>query len=77
MSLEDKERKQNYLKTEILEDGTINPDDFVEFMEADREDGANIENWTFSELIDKVQLFKEQRQNLDGKLNSRSRCSSS
>jgi hypothetical protein len=66
MSSDDTQRKQNYLKTEILEDATINPDDFVEFMEADRENGADIDNWTFSELIDKVQVFKEQRQNLDG-----------
>ena len=45
--MSEEERKQQFLRSEIIDQG-YNPDDFTTYMGSLRgEEGLNIENWTF------------------------------
>ena len=50
-------RKQNYLKDNIIEAG-FDGDDFAVFIESERENGMDIENWTLEELETINELFR-------------------
>ena len=53
----DIEKKQNYLRTEILDKG-FDPDQFLNFLIEKRgEDGSDLEKWAFSDLSTVVQEF--------------------
>ena len=55
---DDLEAKQQYLRSEIIDQG-YNPEDFSTYMGNIRgEEGLNIENWTFSDLQLVVSQFK-------------------
>ena len=55
---DDLETKQQYLRSEIIDQG-YNPDDFSNYMGNIRgEEGLNIENWSFSDLQQVVNQFK-------------------
>ena len=57
------EDKQNFLRTEILDQG-YDGDKFFEFMTQQKgEDNINIENWSLEELQDVVYKFKQFMQN--------------
>ena len=57
--MSEEERKQQYLRSEIIDQG-YNPDDFTTYMGSLRgEEGLNIENWTFEDLQQVVTQFKE------------------
>ena len=57
---DDLEAKQQYLRSEIIEQG-YNPEDFSAYMGNIRgEEGLNIENWTFSDLQQVVSQFKSE-----------------
>ena len=57
------EDKQNFLRTEILDQG-YDGDQFFEFMTQQKgEDNVNIENWSLGELQDVVYKFKQLMQN--------------
>ena len=57
------EDKQNFLRTEILDQG-YDGDKFFEFMTQQKgEDNINIENWSLEELQDVVYKFKQLMQN--------------
>ena len=57
---DDLEAKQQYLRSEIINQG-YNPEDFSTYMGNIRgEEGLNIENWTFSELQEVVSQFKSE-----------------
>ena len=57
---DDLETKQQYLRSEIIDQG-YNPEDFSTYMGNIRgEEGLNIENWTFSELQEIVSQFKSE-----------------
>ena len=57
--MSEEERKQQYLRSEIIDQG-YNPDDFTTYMGSIRgEEGLNIENWTFEDLQQVVAQFKE------------------
>jgi hypothetical protein len=64
---EDRQRKQNYLKTHILNDPNYDPDEFVNYMEAAKPglDGKEIDNWEYDELVDRVQQFKAEKDNFE------------
>lgn len=66
---EDRQRKQNYLKTHILNDPNYDPDEFVNYMEEAKPevDGKEIDNWDYDELVDKVQQFKAEKDNFESK----------
>jgi hypothetical protein len=57
---DDKEIKQTYLRTEIMEKG-FNTDEFVDFLLEKKggEDGANVENWAMDDLKAAVEEFKK------------------
>lgn len=50
-------RKQQYLKDHIISSG-FDGDEFANFIESERENGMDIENWTLEELETIVELFK-------------------
>lgn len=52
------ELKQRFLREKIMDEG-YSADEFVEFLEKRRDDGSNIEVWTFKELMWEVEEFKE------------------
>jgi hypothetical protein len=56
MSEEDTRRKQNYLRTEILEKG-YDPNKFVEYLSSKRENGEEIENWSVLSLEEAVKDY--------------------
>lgn len=53
-------KKQNYLKNHIITMG-YNPEDFAIFIENEKEDGINIENWTLEELETIVELYRKSK----------------
>lgn len=55
---DDREVKQKYLREQILEE-EWNPEEFSEYLLDRREDGTNIDNWDFDELIAEVENFKK------------------
>jgi hypothetical protein len=61
-------KKQNYLKNHILNNPNYDPDEFVLYMESSKKDcdGKEIDNWDFDELVEKVQEFKAQKEQLEG-----------
>ena len=57
--MSEEERKQQYLRSEIIDQG-YNPEDFTTYMGSIRGDeGLSIENWTFEDLQKVVAQFKE------------------
>lgn len=58
--------KQKFLKEQILEDPNLDADEFVEFMRLAKpnEEGGDINNWSFDELVNQVQDFKSMKQQL-------------
>jgi len=52
------EKKQSFLKENILEAG-YDPQSFADFMENERDDGCNIDNWTLDELYSIISKFKK------------------
>ena len=57
---DDLEAKQQYLRSEIIDQG-YNPEDFSAYMGNIRgEEGLNIENWSFSDLQQVVNQFKSE-----------------
>jgi len=54
MSVED---KQKYLRESIINDG-MDTESFIEFMDADKERGADLAKYTFEEVKKKVKEFK-------------------
>lgn len=57
--MSEEERKQQFLRSEIIDQG-FNPDDFTTFMGSLRgEEGLDIANWTFEDLQKVVGQFKE------------------
>lgn len=57
---QEKKKKQLYLKDNIMSVG-YDPDDFATFLENEKEDGTNIENWTYEELETLVHVFRKSR----------------
>ena len=57
---DDLETKQQYLRSEIIDQG-YDPNDFSAFMSSIKgEDGLNVDNWSFSDLKTVVNQFKSQ-----------------
>lgn len=50
MESSDRKEKQDYLKKEIIAKG-YDREEFAEFMMEQKEDGLNVDNWEFRELI--------------------------
>lgn len=65
---DDRMKKQNYLKTHILNNPKYDADEFVLYMENAKPDieGGEIDNWDFDELVEKVQEFKAQKEQIQG-----------
>ena len=54
----DLEYKQNYLRTEIIDQG-YDPENFSKFLSQEKGDiGLDLNNWTFEELKETVSKFK-------------------
>ena len=54
----DLEYKQNYLRTEIIDQG-YDPENFSKFLSQEKGDiGLDLNNWTFEELKESVSKFK-------------------
>lgn len=51
------QEKQKYLYDEIIQNGYC-PNSFIKYMGIQKENGENIENWSMSELIQYVNIFK-------------------
>jgi hypothetical protein len=66
--------KQKYLKEQIL-DQKWDGHEFSNFLLSQREDGTNIDNWDFDELIAQVEQFKRVKKTKIRKLKSRARAS--
>lgn len=61
----ERERKQTYLKYEIVNKG-YNKIEFATFMNAQKENGMDIDLWMFDELVEAVTSFQQcQQQNLE------------
>lgn len=56
---EERSKKQLYLKNEILMKGYTG-ENFAEFLNSRKEEGDNVDNWLFEELIIEVDEFKKQ-----------------
>jgi len=54
--------KQQYLLSEIIEGG-YDPEKFAEYMQREREDGEDVNNWSFGSLQDAVEKFKTRESN--------------
>ena len=67
---EERIKKQNYLKTQILNDNNYDANEFLDFMDEAKPgvDGQDINNWEYDELVEKVQQFKAEKENFDGKI---------
>ena len=58
------EYKQQYLRSEIIDQG-YNPEDFSEFMGSIRgEENLDLEKWSFPELQNVVEQYKSKISNL-------------
>ena len=58
------EYKQNYLRTEIIEQ-QYDPEEFSKFLSEEKENiGLDLNNWTFEELKNVVSKFKTMKENL-------------
>ena len=57
----DKQRKQKqeFLRQNVIEDD-YDPDEFFEFINKEKKDGANVDNWSLDELETIVLIFKKQ-----------------
>ncbi len=55
-SEDERKKKQDYLKREIL-DMNFNKAEFAEYMLNQKEDGLNVDNWGHTELIMAVDDF--------------------
>jgi len=49
-------KKQNFLRSAILEKG-FDPAHFTEYLDAQRPDGTDIDNWSFSSLEESVNKY--------------------
>jgi hypothetical protein len=49
-------QKQQYLRTNIIDVG-YDPGHFTDFMQDQREDGEDIDNWSFTSLQDMVKKY--------------------
>jgi len=58
------EQKQKYLRDEILSQN-YDADEFSEFLSQYKENGLDLSNWTFDELKDAVQKFKNKNKGED------------
>ena len=58
------EKKQKYLRDEILSQN-YDADEFSEFISQYKENGLDLSNWTFEELKDAVQKFKNKNKGED------------
>jgi len=57
------EYKQNFLRTEIIDQG-YSPEEFTDYLSSEKgENGLNLENWSFSQLQEIVRNFKLQYSN--------------
>jgi hypothetical protein len=56
---DDLEQKKQYLTEEIINKG-YNPNDFINLCQSKKENGDNLENWTFEELRQCVEEFQNQ-----------------
>lgn len=52
-------KKQKFLRENII-DQDLNPEKFINFLEGQKEDGQDIDNWTLKELKEQVELFKSE-----------------
>ena len=50
-------QKQSYLRTHVLEQG-FSAEEFAEFLASEKEEGANVDNWSIHEIETLVDLFK-------------------
>lgn len=64
---EDKLRKQKFLKEQIMENEQYDVDAFIEFMAGEKENGEDVDNWTFSELRDTVHRYQAKEEQLNSK----------
>lgn len=53
----DKAAKQKYLKEQIIDKG-FDTENFGDFMNSKKEDGLNIQLWTFDELVAAVEEYQ-------------------
>lgn len=62
MSSEDNYRKmkQKYLREQIISEN-FDQEEFANYLNNCKENGTNIDNWEFDELINKVEDFKQLR----------------
>ena len=57
------EYKQNFLRTEIIDQG-YNPEEFSDYLSSEKgENGLNLDNWSFTQLQEIVRNFKLQYSN--------------
>lgn len=54
-----KKIKQDYLRKNIIE-ANYDPNEFFEFMNGEKNDGTNVDNWSLDDLETLVQIFKKQ-----------------
>ena len=52
----EKELKQRYLRDMILDCG-YDVDDFCKFMTKKRYNGTDVDNWTFEEIVEVIDIF--------------------
>ena len=64
---EDKLRKQKFLKEQIMENEQYDVDVFIEFMAGEKENGEDVDNWTFSELREAVHRYQAKEEQLNSK----------
>ena len=55
----EREKKQNLLKTEIIQSG-YRPQDFVDFVNKIKEEGSDVDNWTYEELEELIRQFRSE-----------------
>ena len=59
--IDDLKQKKQYLTEEIINKG-YNPNDFINLCQSKKENGDDLENWTFEELRQCVEEFQNQHQ---------------
>jgi hypothetical protein len=78
----DKDKKQKFLKEQIMDNSQIDTEDFVQFLKDAKPDinGEDVTNWEFEELVSKVQEYKTMQQQVQSKTqyinNSKIKCPS-
>ena len=74
---DNREKKQKYLKEQIMENSELNAEEFTKFMSEakPKKNGENIDNWTLEELVSKVEEFKTLKMQNKSKLILTSRSS--